>query len=271
MIKGLSKFLLCVYLLQIQTAFAEIDIVITSGMTNARPVAILPFSWKGMDLQPSEDVAAVIAADLRRSGRFNPMARNLLLQQVYQYKDVNLPLWREKGIEAVVVGTIEQQPDGQLKIGYELVDVFQREQEVRNGELITANRNRLDAYSTIIAPENLRFQAHRIADRIYELLTGEKGAFATRIAYVSVDKSQTKPYALMIADSDGYAPQTLFESYMPLMSPAWSPNAQQMAYVSFENGRSEVFIQDIYKVNSRRRVAAFAAHLRIHRTVESSH
>jgi len=137
------------------------------------------------------------------------------------------------------------------------VDVFQRQQEIRNGELVNVNRNRIDSWGIIIPAKDLRFYAHKIADRIYEALTGEKGAFATRIAYVSVNKSLEKPYALMIADSDGYAPQTLFASYEPIMSPAWSPDAQKMAYVSFENGRSEVWMQDIYKANSRRRVAAF--------------
>ncbi|WP_444995016.1 Tol-Pal system beta propeller repeat protein TolB [Aliikangiella sp. IMCC44359] len=236
---------------------AEIDIVITSGMDNARPVAVLPFSWKGVADRPSQDVAAVIGADLRRSGQFNPMARHLLIQQVDEYNKVNLALWREKGIEAVVVGKIEQQPDGRFKVSYELVDVFKKKQEVRNGQLVTVDRNLLDSYTALVKPKNLRFHAHRIADRIYQKLTGERGAFATRIAYVSVNKNLPKPYSLMIADSDGYAPQTLYSSTQPIMSPAWSPDAQKMAYVSFENGRSQVYIQDIYKANSRKRVAAF--------------
>jgi TolB protein len=241
---------------------AEIDIVITSGMDNARPVAVLPFSWQGqaglaIDNQAMQDVAAVIGADLRRSGRFNPMPRHELVQQVNRYEDVNLALWREKGIEAVVVGSIEQQVDGRLRVAYELVDIFQKQQEVRNGQLVNVDRNRIDAYATYVQPKNLRFHGHRIADRVYEKLTGEKGAFATRIAYVSVDRNQAKPYRLMVADSDGYAPQALFASTQPLMSPAWSPDAQSLAYVSFENGRSEVYMQDLYKANSRRRVAAF--------------
>ena len=235
----------------------KLDFVISDGLDSARPVAVLPFSWKGTAVEPSQDAGAVIGSDLRRSGRFNPMARHLLVQQVDKYADVNIELWREKGIEAVVVGSIEEQVDGRLKVSYDLVDVFQRAQEIRNGELMTSNRNRLDSYSAIVQAKDLRFHAHRIADRVYEALTGEKGAFATRIAYVSVNKGQPKPYALMIADSDGYAPQTLFASEQPIMSPAWSPDAQQMAYVSFENGRSEVWVQDIYRANSRRRVAAF--------------
>lgn len=256
-----KKWLITVFLLTafsgVQAEEIKLDFVISDGLDSARPVAVLPFAWKGTTQKPPQDMAAVIAADLRRSGRFNPMARHLLLQQVYQYSDVNIDLWKERGIEAVVVGSVEQQVDGRLKISYELVDIFQRQQEVRNGELMTVNRNRLDAFNVIIPAKDLRFYAHRIADRIYEKLTGEKGAFATRIAYVSVNKQRAKPYALMIADSDGYAPQTLFASTQPIMSPAWSPDAQQMAYVSFENGRSEVFVHDIYKANSRRRVAAF--------------
>ncbi|MET1255774.1 Tol-Pal system beta propeller repeat protein TolB [Aliikangiella sp. GXAS 311] len=240
-----------------QTLQAEINIVITSGMDSARPVAVLPFSFKGIADRPTEDIGAIIAADLRRSGRFNPMARHLLLQQVDSAEAVNISLWREKGIEAVVVGRIVEQADGRFDISYALIDVYMQEQELVNGELVKANRQVLDEYRAIVKPNDLRFHAHRIADRIYLKLTGERGAFATRIAYVSVDKTRAKPYSLMVADSDGFAPQIIFQSTQPIMSPAWSPDAKQMAYVSFENGRSQVFIQDIYKANSRKRIAAF--------------
>lgn len=255
-----QKILLCVVLtlsLVSGKLLAEIDILITSGMDNARPVAILPFSWQGASVQPNEDVASVIAADLRRSGRFNPMARHELLQKVFAYKDINLSLWREKGIEAVAVGQIVEQIDGRLTISYELIDIFRKQQELRMGELVEVDRNRIDSYTTTIAAADLRFHSHRIADRIYEKLTGQKGAFATLIAYISVDKRQKKPYRLMVSDSDGYAPQTVFASYEPIMSPAWSPDAQKLAYVSFENGRSEIYVQHIYQANNRKRVAAF--------------
>jgi len=236
----------------------DLDFVISGGTDSARPIAVLPFSWQGGEgSKASQDVAAVIASDLRRSGRFNPMARHELLQDVDNYEEVNLELWKEKGIEAVVVGRITQVPDGRLKVAYELVDIFRKTQEVRNGKLYNVDRNKLDSYSAFIQPTNLRFHSHRIADRIYEKLTGEKGAFATRIAYVTVDRKDQKSHRLMVADSDGYAPQLLFSSSQSIMSPAWSPDAQQLAYVSFENGRSEVYIQDIYKLNSRKRVAAF--------------
>ncbi|MCW9017335.1 MAG: Tol-Pal system beta propeller repeat protein TolB, partial [Kangiellaceae bacterium] len=194
----------------------------------------------------------------RRSGRFNPQARYELAQQdAHRYEDVNLELWKEKGIEAVVVGSIEEQPDGRLKVSYDLVDVFQKQQEIRNGELVNVDRNRLDSYAAFVQPKDLRFHSHRIADRVYEKLTGERGAFATRIAYVSVDRTQAKPFRLMVADSDGHAPQTLFTSTESIMSPAWSPDAQKLAYVSFENGRSEVYIQNLYVAGKRQRVAAF--------------
>ncbi|WP_196141040.1 Tol-Pal system beta propeller repeat protein TolB [Aliikangiella sp. G2MR2-5] len=255
--RAIVVFILAFAFSAAQAEEVKLDFVISEGIDGARPVAVLPFSWKGTSVNAPSEVATVIGADLRRSGRFNPMARHELLQQVYKYEDVNLQLWREKGIEAVVVGQIEEQPDGRLKVSYELVDVFQKEQEVRNGELVTVDRNRLDGYSSIVRAKDLRFHAHRIADRIYEKLTGERGAFATRIAYVSVDRSQSKPYRLMVADSDGYAPQTLFASHEPIMSPAWSPDAQKLAYVSFENGRSEVYIQSLYVAGDRKRVAAF--------------
>jgi len=255
--KGFIKFAFVLFAVVSSNLFAEIEIVITEGMDNARPVAVLPFSWQGTDSKASQDAAAVIASDLRRSGRFNPMPRHELLQNVDNYDEVNVDLWKEKGIEAVVVGRITQVPDGRLKVAYELIDVYRKTQEVRNGKLYTVNRNKLDSYSAFIQPKNLRFHSHRIADRIYEKLTGEKGAFATRIAYVTVDRKAKISHRLMVADSDGYAPQQLFESSQSIMSPAWSPDAQQLAYVSFENGRSEVFIKDIYKATKAQRVAAF--------------
>ncbi len=256
----MKKIIVALFLICISSVNAQdikLDFIISDGLSSARPIAVLPFSWKARAAQAPSDTAAVIGADLRRSGRFNPMAQHELVQRVNRYSEVNLALWKEKGIEAVVVGTIEEQLDGRLKVSYELVDIFQKKQEVRNGELVNVDRNRIDAFAVIIEAKDLRFHAHRIADRVYEKLTGEKGAFATRIAYVSVDRSLAKPYQLMVADSDGFAPQTLFSSRRPIMSPAWSPNAQQLAYVSFENGRSEVYIQDIYIANSRKRVAAF--------------
>jgi len=235
----------------------ELDFVISGGADSARPVAVLPFSWQGIADRPEQDAAAVIASDLRRSGRFNPMSRHELLQNVDNYDDVNVELWKEKGIEAVVVGRITQVPDGRLKVAYELIDVYRQTQEIRNGKLYNVARNKLDSYSAFIQPKDLRFHAHRIADRVYEKLTGEKGAFATRIAYVSVERNEAKPYRLMVADADGYAPQLVFESSQSIMSPAWSPDAQKLAYVSFENGRSEVFIKEIYKPIKAVRVAAF--------------
>lgn len=235
---------------------AEIDIVITSGMDNARPIAVVPFAWKGSGRLP-QDAASVISADLRRSGRFNPMMRHQLVEQVHRYADINLALWRKKGIEVVVVGMIEQQPDGRLKVSYELIDVFLKQQELRNNKIVRVDRNLIDSDAMLIRAKDLRYHAHRIADRVYEKLTGERGAFATRIAYVNVNRTKAKPFSLMVADSDGHAPRTLFASNEAIMSPAWSPDAKKLAYVSFENGRSEVYVQDIYEYNSRKRVAAF--------------
>jgi len=257
MFNSISRLMVFSFIIFTNMIHAEIEIVITDGMDNARPIAVLPFSWKGFDPKAGQDAAAVITADLRRSGRFNPTPRYQLLQNVDRYENVNVDLWKEKGIEAVVVGRITQIPDGRLKVAYELIDVFRQTQEIRNGKLYKVNRNKLDSYSAFIDPKNLRFHAHRIADRVYEKLTGEKGAFATRIAYVTIQRSLPKPFRLMVADSDGFAPQQVFASSQSIMSPAWSPDAQKLAYVSFQNGRSEVFVKEIYKPTKAKRVAAF--------------
>jgi TolB protein len=252
-----ALLLLVVSVISFPSISEEFDFIVSGGMDNARPIAVLPFSWQGLDPKPPQDLGAIIASDLRRSGRFNPMARHELLQKVDNYDDINVDLWKEKGIEAVVVGRITQVPDGRLKIAYELIDVYRKTQEIRNGKLYTVKRNKLDSYSTFIQASKLRFKAHQIADRIYEKLTGERGAFATKIAYVTVERNAKISHRLMVADSDGYAPQLVFASSQSIMSPAWSPDAQKLAYVSFQNGRSEIWVKEIYKEAKAVRVAAF--------------
>ncbi|MDH5433166.1 MAG: Tol-Pal system beta propeller repeat protein TolB [Gammaproteobacteria bacterium] len=234
---------------------AEIEIVITSGMDSARPVAVLPFTWTGRTETPPHDVASIVASDLRRSGRFNPMDRHDLVQTVDNYAALDLEAWRKKGIEAVVVGTVEEQPDGKVKISYELVDVFLKPQGTQGVANLTPNR--LDAYAVTVDMNGLRFEAHRVSDRIYFELTGMRGAFATKLAYVSVDKSLPKPYRLMVSDSDGFDSQAVWASNEAIMSPAWSPDAKKLAYVSFENGRSEVYVQELFGAKARQKVASF--------------
>jgi TolB protein len=252
-----KSFLVLIAIAASISAQADIDIVITDGMNFARPIAIVPFEYKGtVSANPPHNIASVVAADLRRSGRFNPMAVSNMPERPISYDEINLEAWKAKGIEAVVVGTVEETAAGQFKISYQLVDVFKPKQQMVNGELVSSNIYVLLDRVGSASEQNFRFYTHQVADNIYEALTGEKGAFATRIAYVVVDRSLPRPFQLYMADSDGYNPQRIYSSEEAIMSPAWTPDGRSLVYVSFENGRSEIYLQQIY-TGERSMIASF--------------
>jgi TolB protein len=229
-----------VLLVSLQPVYAEdeINIDITQGADNPLPIAVVPFRSAG---QLPEDVAGVISADLARSGRFNPMATDHMPSQPSTLQEINLPEWKALGMENLVVGDVAPSANG-YNIEFTLVDVFKGQ--------------KLYAYRGATSAANLRMTAHQIADIIYEQLTGEKGAFATRIAYVTVHGSGAgrRTFMLQVSDSDGYAPRTLLESPAEIFSPAWSPDGRQIAYASLEGHTSAVYVQDI-ATGQRRAVA----------------
>lgn len=215
-------------------AKAAFNIEITGGTDSARPVAVVPFKWTGGGNMP-QDLAEVIGSDFRNSGMFRPLDRNRLPQQVASASELDASQWRVHQVEAVLVGTIEPAGGDQYRISFELADVLGQ-----NGAEL------LESRSATVPASQLRQYAHRIADIAFEKLTGIKGAFLTRIAYVNVQHGAQFPYQLMIADYDGFNEQLLLRSREPLMSPAWSPDGRKLAYVSFENKKAEIVVQDIY-------------------------
>jgi TolB protein len=225
-------------------ARAALTIEITQGIEGAVPIAVVPFGTGGNRYTPPENVSAIIAADLARSGRFAPLPEQNLVARPIDIGEVRFQDWRTLGVENLVIGSIEPAGAGQYRVQFRLFDVFR-------GRQITG-------YSLPASAEGLRYVAHRISDLIYEALTGQPGAFATRIAYViSESLNGKKTHQLQLADSDGYNPKTLLSSPQPLMSPAWSPDGRKLAYVSFEKHRAAVFIQDIF-TGKREELAAFA-------------
>ena len=215
-------------------AKAAFEIEITGGTDSARPVAVVPFKWTGGGNMP-QDLAEVIAGDFRNSGMFRPLDRNRLPQQVASASELDASQWRPHQVEAVLVGSIEPAGGDQYRISFELADVLGQ-----NGAQL------LESRSATVPAAQLRQYAHRIADIAFEKLTGIKGAFLTRIAYVNVQHGAQFPYQMMIADYDGFNEQLLLRSREPLMSPAWSPDGRKLAYVSFENKKAEIVVQDIY-------------------------
>jgi TolB protein len=214
-------------------AQAVLEIEITRGVEGALPIAILPFAAEPAGVTPPEDVAAIVKADLYSSGLFSPAAEASFPQFPVSAEEINFQLWRNGGIESLVIGKVTATAEGRYDVQFQLFDAIYGEQ--------------LIGYSIPTSGAELRRAAHKISDLIFEELTGQPGAFSTRIAYISTQAGAggTKAYVLQIADSDGHNARTIFTSTQPLLSPSWSPDGGHIAYVSFEHERPEIFIQEI--------------------------
>ena len=224
-------------------ARAELTIEITEGVTDPIPIAIVPFGWAGIGKAPF-DVAELLARDLRSSGRFTPMARADMIELPTRSEDVELDDWRLLRNDFVVVGQLQPGAEGRYTIQFELINVL--------------NGQKLLNYQQPATTATLRAASHRVADLLFEKLTGIRGAFATRIAYVAVEgQVPNRRFQLIVADADGENPRVAAESTEPLMSPAWSPDGQTLAYVSFESRVASIYTQYL-RTGERRRVSARA-------------
>ncbi len=219
-----------------------LDIEVT-GVAQPTPVAVVPFGWEGDAPEMPLDVVKVIRDDLTRSGRFAPIDEDKMLQKPTDGADVDFADWRFVGVEAVVVGKVTQTGANAYTLQFQLFDVFGQRQLV--GYRMPASRG------------TMRGAAHRAADMIYEKLTGIKGVFGTKVAYVTAkQQGEGRLYSLVVSDQDGFNEHTIMESKDPIMSPAWSPDSRQLAYVSFEGNRSSIFVQTLrsgnrFKVSSK--------------------
>jgi len=247
------------------SANAALELVITEGVDSARPIAIVPFKWEGASKLP-QDVSAIIASDLQRSGKFSPVATSKMPQTPYSDTEVNYPSWTSLGVDSLLTGSITQDANGNYVISYQLVDVVrgqltkgQSQALSDDGQLVAAQDHVLFNKRATVPANRLREYAHRISDLVYEQLTGERGAFLTRIAYVVVNDKDTYPYQLRVADYDGYNERLVLRSKQPLMSPAWSPDGKKLAYVSFQNGRAEIYVMDIYS-GEREKMTSYPRH-----------
>ena len=225
-------------------AHAQLKIEITNGVNNAIPIAIVTFA-RAAPVDSGLDVAGVVQHDLAGSGRFRTLAGPRLPTAVpTRAEDVVASDWKAAGADYVVVGRLTSLDQGQLAVDFDLVNS------------LTGQRMLTQRFQG--APNSLRNAAHRVSDAIYEKLLGIRGAFSTRIAYVAVEGDPpNQNYQLVVADADGENQRLVLQSRYPLMSPAWSPDGQWLAYVSFENKRSAIYVQ-LVRTGERRSVSSRA-------------
>jgi TolB protein len=221
---------------------SELIIEITKGTETAVPIAVVPFGGSGRSSGVAVNISSVVQADLNRSGYFKTLTERDMLSKPTDASKVRFRNWQALGQEYLVIGQVNEVA-GRYQIQFQLFDVYKGQQ--------------LLGYRLNVAESELRRTAHHISDLVYQKLTGKKGVFSTRIAYVtSTGKQNNKRYKLLVADADGFNPRTIASSKEPLMSPSWSPDGKKLAYVSFENKRAAIYIQ-ILATGKREKIAAY--------------
>jgi TolB protein len=244
----MNKQLVCMALLAVSLmcpwrAHGEFVVEVTKGQTEAIPLAVVPFASAQMTAA-SFDVAQLVSDDLARSGRFRTMDRKDMIDQPHSGANVAFDDWRRLNNDYIVVGSMQSDATDHYSITYELYNVLTKQRLL--GFQITSNR------------PGLRSAAHQIADAVFEKILGIRGAFSTRIAYISVlGQLPNRNYQLIVADADGENPRVVMQSREPLMSPSWSPDGLSLAYVSFEDRLPTIYVQTL-KTGERQRVSAQA-------------
>jgi TolB protein len=225
------RFLLLAMLLFPGIGLSALRVDVTSGVSGAIPIAIVPFEGgQGLPV----DIAAVIEQDLASTGQFRALPRADMLERPASAQAVKYENWRAVKIDNLVVGSLQAQADGSLKIRFELLDVYKA--------------GKLAGYEVTSkgGPSALRYTAHKIADLIYEKLTGLPGYFTSRIAYVTTTGSGWKTkYELWVADYDGFNERSIARADDVIMSPSWSPDGRKLAYVAFRDGRNEIYVHEL--------------------------
>jgi TolB protein len=225
------------------SSWAELVVEVTHGQDNAIPIAIVPFGT-APQAAGAFDVAQLVSDDLTRSGRFKPMDRKDMIDLPQTGANINFEDWRRLNNDYMLVGQLQTLGADRYNIVYELFNVLTHERLL--GYQISANQ------------AGLRLASHQVADMVFQKILGIRGAFATRIAYVSVlGHLPNRRYQLIVADADGMNPRIIMDSNEPLMSPAWSPDGQSLAYVSFEERLPTIYVQ-MLKTGERHRVSARA-------------
>ncbi|TFW31275.1 Tol-Pal system beta propeller repeat protein TolB [Massilia horti] len=215
------------------TAQAQLRVEIAGVGSNQIPVAVAAFADESV---APEQVSAIIRADLERSGVFKVIDAR---QPISEKASIDYGAWKSSGADALVIGSVERMADGRFAVRYKLLD--------------TVKQSELSSMSDAVQSKYTRLQAHRIADDVYEKLIGVRGVFATRVAYVNENRA-ARDYRLEVADADGAGVNVAVRSNEPIISPSWAPDGTKVAYVSFEQKKPVVYVQDL--ITGQRRVVA---------------
>ena len=223
----LRQGLVSLLLIMAVHAHAALNLELTRGIDSALPIAVVPFNGGSAKPAGANSLTDIIRADLKQSGRFRVVPGEAAA--------TNRQYWQGKGADTIVSGNVVHKSGNQYQVDVSLNEVYEK-------------HNQALLHKQFTVPQSaLRPLAHHISDLVYEKLTGDRGIASTRIAYVVV-KQQTKKrkqYILEVSDVDGFHPQALLTSKEPIMSPSWSPDGKELAYVSFENHRAGIYVQTV--------------------------
>ncbi|MCB1827257.1 MAG: Tol-Pal system beta propeller repeat protein TolB [Coxiellaceae bacterium] len=234
--KRFSVLLILIITLVCVPAYAALNLELTQGINAALPIAIIPFANEQANADGDQSITQIVTHDLQNSGQFRVEAPGMMTEQPTTLDQVDNEYWRKKNVDDVLIGQVKSLGNQQYRVSFQLVSTVD-----------AAAKTTLLNLSFDAPRSGLRALAHHMSDLIYQQLTGARGVFSTKVAYVLVQRRRHQPtkYTLEVSDIDGFNPRALLVSTQPLMSPTWSPDGNSLAYVSFEGHQASIYLQNI--------------------------